>query len=412
MGLALVVLLDLLNRSQFLEAHYTDDGVLPRDFMHRILWQPTYFCFHAWSGSLVWQQLLFVFAFGFALLLLLGYQSRWMIIMSWLLLVSLQNRNQYLLNGGDQLLRLLLFWAIFLPLGERYSIDARSKEVRKTNAHFSIATVGLLLQIAWMYLSAGISKIIVSDFSFENVRFMTDLAGPLFNLFLLLPVVVAKPLIFGQILFPLLLLIPYRNRFSRLVFIGAFALFHFANLLFFRLGVFSWVGLLGLLAIYPPSNSEANPALPSWGFKEVAAITLLFYVLIINIASVCAFSLPHAIMMPAYALRLDQRWNMFSGESMKQAVRVQLEGEYSNGEKIKLAEPYQSFRWRNYLYYTPFIHESGFKENVLRYVCDERNQIHGGTSKMKMVRILETRYRHKQEILDMESRVIFECACN
>src|SRR5207302_9988395 len=69
-------------------------------------------------------------------------------------LLSLHNRNPMILQGGDVLLRMLLFWGMFLPLGVRYSLDALLKPstlAPQATRVFSVATVAMLLQVAFMY---------------------------------------------------------------------------------------------------------------------------------------------------------------------------------------------------------------------------------------------------------------------
>jgi hypothetical protein len=129
-ALALVVLYDLLNRLPFLEAHYTDFGVLPRDehldkFMGQWLWS-----FHLLSGRLYWAQLLFALNSLFAIQLLLGYRTRLATFLCWAFAVSLQGRTPMVLQAGDVLLRCLLLWAMFLPIGSRWSMDAALRSAR------------------------------------------------------------------------------------------------------------------------------------------------------------------------------------------------------------------------------------------------------------------------------------------
>lgn len=94
MGIALVLLWDLVDRSQDLVAHYTDFGVLPRDVAISSLLAPWNISFHLISGNWQIQLLLFVVAAFFALTLLIGYKTRLSTILSWLLLSSLHNRNR------------------------------------------------------------------------------------------------------------------------------------------------------------------------------------------------------------------------------------------------------------------------------------------------------------------------------
>ena len=70
-------------------------------------------------GSAAFETIPFLVAGLFAGLLLVGYRTGLATCVSWFMLLSVQARNPIILQGGDVLLRLLLFWGIFLPLGER-----------------------------------------------------------------------------------------------------------------------------------------------------------------------------------------------------------------------------------------------------------------------------------------------------
>ena len=124
-GLALVVLADLIRRAFDLEAHYTDNGILPRSVLiDNFLANHAYFSLHLIVGTTCGQAALFLIASVFALMLLVGYRTRLATFVSWLLLVSLQARNPLITHGADDVMRLLLFWSMFLPLGARCSLDS------------------------------------------------------------------------------------------------------------------------------------------------------------------------------------------------------------------------------------------------------------------------------------------------
>ena len=110
-------------RSRDLATFYTDSGVMARQFWidvtQRWLWS-----IHAASGQSWWQIILFVLAGCFAFGLIIGYRSRLMAVLTFVLLASLQNRNALLMQGGDLLLVVMCFWSVFLPLGARYSVDS------------------------------------------------------------------------------------------------------------------------------------------------------------------------------------------------------------------------------------------------------------------------------------------------
>src|SRR5215217_650430 len=162
MVLAGLVLLDLAGRAPDLYAHYTDRGVLPRDILLQDTallnrWQ---FSLNLMSGELLVQALLFGVTALAALALLVGYRTRLMTMIVWVLVISIQARNPLVVNAGDTLLRLLLLWGILLPLGAHWSVDRALKAAppRFSMRFLSLATVGLFLQIAFVYWFTAILK--------------------------------------------------------------------------------------------------------------------------------------------------------------------------------------------------------------------------------------------------------------
>ena len=157
--LASIIIMDLVARARDLTAHYSDEGVLPRAALLGDIgqWAPS---LHLMSGSPKIQALLFMLAGVVALALLVGYRTRAATILSWLLLLSLQARNPAIMQGGDMLLYLLLFWGIFLPLDARFSVDAALNEdvQRVPNAFFSMATMALLVQAMCVYTFGALLK--------------------------------------------------------------------------------------------------------------------------------------------------------------------------------------------------------------------------------------------------------------
>ena len=54
-------------------------------------------------------------------------------------------------DHGDLVLRLLLFWSIFLPLGAKFSVDEIKKGKSFETEFFSVGTMALILQICFIY---------------------------------------------------------------------------------------------------------------------------------------------------------------------------------------------------------------------------------------------------------------------
>ncbi|MFB6126702.1 MAG: HTTM domain-containing protein [Halolamina sp.] len=161
-GLGAVVLVDLLLRSRHLRTFYTDAGVLPRATLGRLF--PAYraLSLHALGGDAATQVALLLVAGVAATALAVGYRTRLATAVSLALLVSLQARNPLVLNAGDVLLRRLLFWGLFLPLGRRWAVDARRRDASdrdRSGRVATVATAGLLCQVVLVYASNAAAKL-------------------------------------------------------------------------------------------------------------------------------------------------------------------------------------------------------------------------------------------------------------
>lgn len=160
-ALALTALADVATRAADLGAHYTDAGIAPRrDVLEEFAFlHDRAFSFHLAAGSAAWETVLFAAAGVAAAALLLGYRTRVAAIALWALTTSVQLRNLYVGAGYDALLRMLLLWGCFLPLGARASLDAvRNGPGDASRPHVSIASVGLLVQVALVFFVAGYGK--------------------------------------------------------------------------------------------------------------------------------------------------------------------------------------------------------------------------------------------------------------
>jgi len=124
-------------------------------------------CVHCYSGSLVYQQILLGVQCLVAALFTFGYRTRLMSVLSWFLYLSITLRNTWLAFILDRYFHYLLFYAMLLPLGDAWSVDAwlseskkkgDSGKTRSTEMIVSIATAALKMQILWIYFDAGYGK--------------------------------------------------------------------------------------------------------------------------------------------------------------------------------------------------------------------------------------------------------------
>ena len=158
-----LIITDLCLRARDLRAHYTDFGLMPRGVLIDEL-SPGSFSLHLLNGTALYQSGLFILAAIFGFMMILGWRTRLATVASWLLLVSLHNRNIAILSGEDQLFVLLIFWAMFLPIGARFSVDTALDpsycrgRTSSSSAFFSVATIALLTQGMSMYFFSALLK--------------------------------------------------------------------------------------------------------------------------------------------------------------------------------------------------------------------------------------------------------------
>ncbi len=112
-AMAVLIIVDLLLRSRDLVPHYIDTGALPRIAVLDQTTSRWLISLHLINGTWEMQAILFVLAGAFAVALLVGYKTPLATIVSWILLASLDSRNLVVLDGGDTMLRVLLFWPFF-----------------------------------------------------------------------------------------------------------------------------------------------------------------------------------------------------------------------------------------------------------------------------------------------------------
>lgn len=153
-ALGLILLADLWFRAGSLRAFYTDRGLLTRtESITATEGNPFYLSLHMASGGAWFQALLFLTAAALAMMLVVGWRTRLAAVGSWLLLISLHSRNPQVLQGGDVLLRCLLFWAMLLPLHASWSVDrARAPaDAAPPRRVANVASLALLLQTCFLY---------------------------------------------------------------------------------------------------------------------------------------------------------------------------------------------------------------------------------------------------------------------
>jgi predicted DCC family thiol-disulfide oxidoreductase YuxK len=265
-GLALTLLTDLATRAGDLVAHYSDLGVLPRSVLTEGLWKPGYWSLHALSGQPVLQGVLFLGGAIAAVAMLFGYHSRLATIASWILLVSMHNRNPLLIFAADDVLRAVMFWAMFLPLGAAYSVD-RAMNISPRPMPLRVlsgATLALMAQQCFIYIFSAVFKTTNEAwwpdgtavyYTLSYDQYVTALGHWLLNLGPLLSVVTLVTLALEWV-GPLLLWSPVRNDACRMAAVIIFIGLHAGFGLTLNLGIFPFLSIVTWLAFIPTSAWE------------------------------------------------------------------------------------------------------------------------------------------------------------
>jgi hypothetical protein len=425
-ALSLLVLCQSVFLSRDFAAFYQAGGVFPS---------------HAWS-----ELLLRVLIFGvlplFAVSLAIGFVTWLSTLICFVGIVTVQDANPQILQGGDVLLRLLLFWLLFLPLGRIWSLDARWMKAKGLTFPWTtgLATWALTLQICFVYWFAALLK---SDplwtqngnalFYALNIEHFTTPFGLYLRQFpdLLRVITVATP--WFELLSPCLLFIPFHRDACRLAAITLFMVFHLIGMeALLRIGLFPWVCSAAWLVFIPgsfwdwlkvrrakllkikpakrsaESRRKRDATVQTWTILDVACSSIVVVsfldVLAWNIASVSGNAFEQWMQKhDAYAsvVRLDQRWNMYAPAPRKEHGWLVVPADLANGAQVDLftgqavswEKPkdigayFRDDHWRRYLSNLFDDQEPEALQGYADYLVRTWNQRHGEDQKVQAVTI-------------------------
>lgn len=416
-----VLLGDLTIRSTCIDAFLTDDGVLPLEILKNYNWNPVYFSFHALSGSYEWQVVLFIINALCILLLLIGYRPQMMTFICWVFLTSLQNRNPFILQGGDDLLRITLFWMLFLPWGKRYTLF---KSTNETNQHLSAANAGYLLLIFSVYFFSALLKTSPEWHSQGTALYyalsLDQIKLPLGDFLYQYPGVLkllTHLVYYLELLIPFLLILPLPSYKFRLTGIICIALLHAGIGLTLYVGLFYIIGLTTLIGILPRQSMDFIEQ-RLWKFKRAVnhhdestnrtigrveeiittakncfLILVIAFCLTLNLCNVkwFPFLLEQQVINFGKALRIDQNWGMFSPSILKDDGWQVISGYtrhntyidiMQNGSAISYRKPksivatYPNDRWRKFSENYVFNNNNYMRPYYCRYLLKKWNKAH------------------------------------
>jgi hypothetical protein len=330
---------------------------------------------HLLAGSAGAEAALFALAAVCAALLAVGLHTRVAAVLSYVLLISLHARNPLVLNFGDAILRVSLFWALFLPLGRRWSLDElRAGRPPSARPVLSAASAALLLQTCFVYFFTAAEKS-GSDWHADGTALYYALnldwmALPP-ALWLRQHLALTKLLTWSTLVFeylgPFLLLAPLW--WVRLGGVLGFWALHLGISGTLRLGIFPWVDVAVLSAFLPrevwdaleaaarralgrdarpaAGADAAEPPPRALGRAAPALVAALLGLLFVeNLAGLSdTFRPPERVERAVRALGLEQRWEMFSPDVPRLDGWFLMPGRLADGRLIDLGPHGPALRW-------------------------------------------------------------------
>lgn len=415
-------------------AFYSDSGVVPRTMLALENYEYA-FHFHLLllNGNEWFVYIILATLALLSIFLIVGYKTRLVTFLCWFLVCSLFVRNHLILDSQDTLLILLFFWAIFLPIGSVFSIDAIAKNYDHQNPRvFSAATVGLHIQFVLVYIMNGLYKgqylawidgtHLYNTFSrFEFVKPLAFAIYPYFDLLLLL----TKFSLFLELFGPLLLFVPLYFVFFRMTGIALFLGLQISILFTLDIGLFPLVSITGILVLLPSafwdfvtSKILKRPSIPGathYGivntkkaganmFTEVFIVIVISYTIIWNVSEYSSkITMPDEFKIPGYYLKLDQKWALFAAPT-KKSEYVSVYAHYNDGTTSDLMEDlkaykfapnkmryasYNDYRWR--IFITKHVGDSDqieFMPRFINYLVAEYSPEESKSKKIERVDII------------------------
>jgi hypothetical protein len=437
-AIAMTLAVDLIIRWVNIKAHYTDMGILPLEALFRFGWNPYHFSIHTTGSIWQWELLIFLLNFTCILLLLVGYHTRLFTVFCWFFLLSIHNRNPLIHQGGDDLLRLILFWAMFLPWGYYYSVDAAGmgNKQQRSVSYTSLAVLGYVLQVMYVYVFSALLKNSPewnSDFtalyyalSFDQIVLPVGKWLYPYEGFLRL---LTACVYYIEMLVPFLLLIPLYTGMFRMAFIFIMTALHMGISLALNVGIFPLIAVTAMAGLVPgkvidklrsikltkeiaqsfdfsgsiPKRKPYHAPKESFLFMNVA-LFFIFYTFSWNLTTLgktpalCTGKMEWI----GHFFRVDQHWGMFAPSVFKDDGWFIFSGELENRKKVdaltgdtavpskrpdEIQALFRSDRWRKYAENFLFIANGHYRPYFCFYLMNNWNEKHEGKNKMRALKI-------------------------
>jgi hypothetical protein len=451
-ALGALLLFDVIWRLTDLHVMYSDAGLMPADQMRRLYANSWRWSLHWWDGSIQFQLALFALSAVLAAALTAGYHTRLATIGCWIMWASLHTRAPFVINAGDSLIRTLVLWGMFLPLGQVWSIDAWRRgrsAAQRPQRIASVGTFAILLQVCLVYWLTAIYKLLTHNWrtggGLQNALDWGGYNKPLGILLTDHPTL-SQILSYGtiaiELIGPAVVLLAWRRPLLRIMGIATFVAFHAGIELCMYVGLFSYVSIAAWLLFVPAafwdrvfSGSKRGATEASDRHRTVArsraavwlnrtsgtlCFALLFVMVSYNVLGLAVTirtksdrqmthdqrmrKIPKPLRQVAQVTLLGQYWSMFARPlttsswfiakaRLRSGDTVDLlrDGRPFNFERPqRLALLYPNHRWRKFvLALTHKIdHRKAFSQNLCDYLFQEWNGRHERAEQIAVLELM------------------------
>jgi len=404
MGLGVVLMADCLLRTRDFRLMFAADGMFPLETLSRYYADATLWSLAFLVDATWWSGVVLALEGLAGLALAIGYRTRAATILAWVAVVSVIRRTSPATNAGDVWLACQLFWSMFLPLGARWSLDALRGDHRQpaVGAVRSVASAAVVLQLAAVYVGAGLSKCNPTWFAGDALAHalsVHDHGTPLGMLVGSTPWI-ARPLqwgvLLGEIGLPLMLIAVPAPRIRGGIVALSIA-FHATIWLMMTVGLFAAIGIVAWLPLIPgqawpvESGDRRIAGLGrtwSWacGLAGVLAVASFMH----QVTPLAAYPLPRPFTAGINLACLAQEWGMFGGvpaqEQWVYGRGILADGSVvdllRDGRPLERERPAGGFtslphhRWHKFLWVLPRPHVNVFAEPAAAAIARDWNARH------------------------------------
>lgn len=447
-----MILYDVIDRMMHTRAHYSDYGIMPREVVLNEDWLDWLFSFHLMNGEVYWQVILFSINALLAISLMLGYRTKTSLFLCWIFMHSVHARNSLITTGGDNVMRMMAFWALFLPLAAMWSVDkyldknkAEARPAFQTdNPYATTATLAYIVQLISIYFFSVFLK---TGATWENgtavyytlqlehyTTWLGQIFGQYFGLTKFLTYFTLVLERFGFLLF----FIPFKWQWFRFTGVTLYMSLHFGFFLTMNLGIFPWICIVAWTACLPPmfwdfifgtnifkqlkfgithrvgglleylkakSYINTKKVLTYDGGLVAQVLVFFFMVLVLwwNTMRVDVVKMPDLLEDIVRVTRINQKWGMFAPNPSKSDGWYVIPGRFSNGTELDLhtgkpvsyekpdgiSASYTNHRWRKYFNNFHRKSKSKFRKHYGRFLANKwKDELEGTGVKLETFEII------------------------